>query len=115
MDRIKDYSFGSVSVDGQRHTHDLIVHPERVQADWWRKEGHRLRIEDIHDILADPPDVLIVGRGASAQMIVDPELEQALVKRGIDLIAEPTRLACERFNQLSREGRRVTAALHLTC
>jgi hypothetical protein len=115
MDRIQDYHFGSVSVDGQRHTHDLIVYPDRVQADWWRKEGHRLRVEDLPDVLADPPEVLIVGRGASAQMVVDPEVEQELERRGINIIAEPTESACERFNELSKEGRRVVVALHLTC
>lgn len=115
MKRIEGYSFGSVSVDGRRYTSDLIVFPESIRSDWWRKEGHRLRVEDIPEVLEDPPEILVVGRGDSAQMVVDPDVKRELEKRDVELVAEPTGSACERFNELSREGKRVVAALHLTC
>ncbi len=115
MRKIEGYSFGSVSIDGKRYTSDLIVYPERVEAGWWRGEGHRLRVEDISGVLEEPPEVLVVGRGSSAQMVVDAGVEKELERRGVELVAEPTETACERFNELSREGKRVVAALHLTC
>jgi hypothetical protein len=36
MARLENYSFGRLMVDGQEHTRDLIVLPERVVSDWWR-------------------------------------------------------------------------------
>lgn len=115
MRKIEGYSFGSVRVDGRRYNKDLIVYPGNIQSNWWRREGHRLRVEDIAGVLDDPPEVLVVGRGASAQMIVDPEVTKELERRGVEMVAGPTEEACDRFNELSREGKRVVAALHLTC
>ena len=115
MRRIESYSFGAISVDGNRYTSDLIIYPGRVESGWWRKEGHRLHIEDIPEVLKNPPEVLVVGRGDSARLVVDAEVEKELQRREIKLVAEPTKAACERFNELSREGKHVVAALHLTC
>jgi hypothetical protein len=28
-------------------TSDLIIYPERIDANWWRREGHRLTPEDL--------------------------------------------------------------------
>jgi len=115
MRKIESYSFGSVSVDGRRYTSDLVIYPDNIQADWWRKDGHRLQLEDIPEVLKNPPEVLVVGRGDSARMVVDAKVESELEKRGVQLIAEPTQAACDKFNELSGEGRNVVAALHLTC
>lgn len=115
MRKIESYSFGAVSVDGHRYTRDLIIYPGRIESGWWRKEGHRLHLEDITDVLENPPEVLVVGRGDSARMVVDAAVEKELEKRDIELVAEPTAAACERYNELSREGKHVVAALHLTC
>lgn len=115
MRRIEGYSFGSVRIDGEKHTSDLIVYPDRIESNWWRKKGHTLRVEDIPHVLENPPDVLVVGCGDSARMIVHPDVKKELDKRGIRLFSERTGVACERFNELSLDGAHVVAALHLTC
>jgi hypothetical protein len=115
MAKIEKYSFGSISIDGRAYDKDLIIYPDRVQDGWWRKEGHRLQIDDIRDVLADPPEVLVVGQGDSARMRVDPRVNEALAKLEVQLIAAPTKRACEEFNRLSAQGKHVVAALHLTC
>jgi hypothetical protein len=47
MAHLQGYRFGRLTVDGHEHTRDLIVLPDRVVADWWRREGHSLAIEDL--------------------------------------------------------------------
>jgi hypothetical protein len=44
---ITSYDFGHIIIDGKRYTSDLIVFPDRVKVGWWRKEGHRLQLEDL--------------------------------------------------------------------
>jgi len=112
--RIEHYRFGTITVDGQRHTQDLIILPERVIAGWWRKEGHALHPDDLTTVFEAAPEVLIVGTGAYGMMRVTEETRLALEAAGIRLIAAPTAEAVETYNQL-REEARVAAALHLTC
>ncbi len=45
--RITLYDFGKIVVDGETHTRDVIIHPGRVEGSWWRKEGHRLQVDDL--------------------------------------------------------------------
>jgi len=111
---IQEYAFGRVVVNGQVHTADVIVYPDRVQGNWWRREGHALAPEDLDEVLKDPPEVLVVGTGAYGRMQVRPETRRALEAAGIRLIAEPTEQACQTYNRLSPR-QRVVAALHLTC
>jgi hypothetical protein len=115
MARIDTYSFGSISVDGRRYRSDVIIYPDKVHSDWWRKDGHKLQLEDILDVIADPPEVLVVGQGEPGRMLVTPPVAEALDKLNVRLIAVPTKTACSEFNQLSEQGKRVVAALHLTC
>lgn len=55
MARLEDYSFGRLTVDGDEHTRDLIVLPRRVVANWWRREGHSLVLEDLEEVLDELP------------------------------------------------------------
>jgi hypothetical protein len=49
--RIEGYRPGRVVVDGVEHTRDVIVLPERVVTNWWRRDGHSLVIDDLEDVL----------------------------------------------------------------
>jgi hypothetical protein len=112
---IDSYRFGQIVVGGQSYQSDLLIFPDRVEADWWRMQGHELAVEDLTKVLAEPPEVLVVGTGRYGRMKVLSETEQALASQGVRLVDQPTQQACETYNQLVKVGRRVVAALHLTC
>lgn len=111
---IESYKFGQIVIDGKKYTTDVIIFPDRVEDGWWRKEGHRLFIDDIQEILKERPDILVVGTGYAGLMKIPTETEERLKSEGIQLIAENTRKACKTYNQLSK-SRNVIAAFHLTC
>lgn len=111
---INSYEFGRIVVDGKAYTGDVIIFPERVKANWWRKEGHALHIEDIESVLKEKPEVLIVGTGKYGILKVSPQTREYIASKGIALIIEPTDKACELYNEISRDKKAV-AALHLTC
>ena len=114
MNTIDSYHFGQIVINGKRYSSDVIIFPDRVQGDWYRKKSHELTLKDIVGILGESPEILLVGTGASGLMRVLPEVRQELEARGIQLIVEPTAEACDLYNQLSR-SQRIVAALHLTC
>jgi len=111
---IDNYSFGSICIDGKEYHSDVIIYPDKVDSNWWRKEGHRLSVEDLNDVLAARPDILIVGKGAYACMSIPPETQSHIESLGIKLLAEKTEEACRAHNELS-ETARVVSCLHLTC
>jgi hypothetical protein len=111
---IDSYDFGRITIDGKRYNTDLLVFPNKVKTGWWRKEGHRLQITDLKEVLEAKPEVLVVGTGYSGMMNVPPETRKCIESEGIELIVQKTAEACQTFNHLI-ESRKVVAALHLTC
>ena len=111
---IGSYDFGRITVDGKRYSTDLLVFPDEIKTVWRRKEGHRLQIADLKEVLEAKPEVLVVGTGYSGMMDVPPETRRSIESEGIQLIVQKTAEACQTFNQLI-ESRKVVAALHLTC
>ncbi len=111
---IDSYRFGRLVVNGQPYTKDVILLPDEVLSNWWRREGHALQPEDLEPVMQAKPQVLVVGQGSFGRMRVTPETRQALRAKGIELIAQSTEEACRSYNQLCTE-QRVAAALHLTC
>ena len=114
---IESYKFGSIVIDGKTYRSDVIIFPDKVLDGWWRREGHRLFVEDLREVLgAEPkPEMIVVGTGNSGLMSISHEVEETLRSSGIELEAKPTEEACRAFNELLKSGRRVVAALHLTC
>jgi hypothetical protein len=113
MASIGEYSFGRIVVDGTEHRRDLIVMPDRVLPDWWRKDGHSLAMEDLDEVIDELPERLLLGCGADGRLEPDPAVIDALRRRGVEVEALPTAEAVERYRQL--DPSRTAAALHLTC
>lgn len=113
MAELSQYSFGSLTVDGERHTRDLIVLPDRVVPEWWRREGHSLAIDDLDEVIDELPDRLILGCGAHGRLEPPPAVLEQLRARGVEVEAMPTAEAVRRYGEL--DPKRTAAALHLTC
>jgi hypothetical protein len=113
--KIESCRFGEIVIDGKRHTKDLKIVAGEVHPDWWRGQGHLLRLDDLSDVLSVRPHTLIVGTGISGPMRLEVGLVETLGERGIRVAALPTQLAVKRFNDLSAElGPDAAAAFHLT-
>ena len=113
MARIEGYSFGRIVVDGSEETRDVIVLPGRVVRNWWRRDGHRLVLDDLADVHDELPERLIVGTGAYGRLRPDTEALERLRARGIHVESLPTADAVERYLRLDPDH--AAAALHLTC
>jgi hypothetical protein len=112
--RIEHYSFGRITIDGKTYTSDVIIYPERVDASWWRKQGHYLYIVDLKEVVDARPEVITVGTGYSGSMVVPEETIAHLKSKGIDVHVARTGKVVELFNKLQKD-KKVIAALHLTC
>ena len=111
---IESYRFGQIVVDGKSYTSDVIIHPDRVEANWWRKRGHRLAPEDLEGVVQSEARTLVIGIGARGLMRVPQDTLDFLNGRGFEVIVEKTGEAWRTYNRLSERGE-VIAALHLSC
>lgn len=111
---IDEYRFGQIVIDDESYTNDVIIFPDRVMANWWRDQGHALSVDDLEDVLAASPQVLIVGTGAYGRMVVSAETRDHVEEQGIEVIIHKSEKACQVYDQISQEKKTV-AALHLTC
>lgn len=112
---IDSFHFGQIVIDNKEYTNDCIILNDMVLPDWWRKEGHKLGIEDINPVIEAKPSILIVGCGTMKKMKIANDTRKLLQKNNIEMIALDTPKAAEKFNELINKGQKIAAALHLTC
>ena len=92
----------------------MIVYPDKVDSNWWRRSGHLLQKEDLEDVINYMPEILIVGTGANGLMKIPKETKIYVESMGIKIIALETGEACDTYNELIYK-KKVVAAFHLTC
>lgn len=113
--KVTAYDFGKIQIDGTAYTSDVLIAGENVNDSWWRKEGHRLQITDLDEILQAKPEILVVGTGYYGRMSIPEETRAFLSSKGIRLLESPTGVAVKEFNKLQQQQARAAAAFHLTC
>ena len=111
---IDNYSFGSITVNGNRYSKDVIIFPDRVFSPWWRGEGHLLQNNDLMDVVKSGISELVIGTGYYGVMKVPSEVIEYLNQKGITATIEKTPEAVESYNRVISK-RAAIAALHLTC
>ncbi len=115
MNKIEKYSFGEIIINGKTYTRDLIVYPDKIRENWWRKEGHFLSLQDIEEVFEYKPEILIIGSGYSGVMEVPEDVIKEVEEMGIKVEVYLTREAVKKFNEYIEKGKRAVCALHLTC
>jgi hypothetical protein len=111
---IESYDFGQIIIKGRKYTRDILIFPDNVKDGWWRKEGHKLSLEDLKEVFEAKPEVLVIGTGYSGLMKVPKDVKDYAKSKNIKLIIENTRQACQTYNRLHK-SKKVVAAFHLTC
>lgn len=112
---ITQYNFGRIHIDGKTYDKDVVVYQDHIDSPWWRKEGHKLFVNDLTHVLEVRPDVLVIGTGYYGCMQVPDEVLEELRKRGIEPRVYNTQTAIDEYNRLEKRHVHVSAALHLTC
>ncbi|MDI6688473.1 MAG: MTH938/NDUFAF3 family protein [Desulfobacterales bacterium] len=108
-------SFGVIVIKGKQYNSDLIVYPDgHIEDSWYRRKGHSLSLDDIGKLVESKPEVIIAGTGVSGLMRPEVGLDKALLKKGIEFIAQPNQKAMKTYNELS-SIKKIGACFHLTC
>ncbi|MDH4209921.1 MAG: MTH938/NDUFAF3 family protein [candidate division WOR-3 bacterium] len=111
---IEAYKFGEIKVRGKIYQNDVIIYPDHVNSQWWRKESHSLDIDDIREVIAAKPEVIVFGTGQPGLMKVTSKTVNTINDMDIETIIMPTEHACKEYNKIELQ-KKVIACIHLTC
>ncbi len=112
---INEYSFGHIVVNNKHYYRDIIILPDYIIDNWWRKSGHLLILEDIKRYIEPylPIEILVVGMGEYSMMKIDNSVYNYLEERNIKLFALNTKEAVRVYNE--NKSKKIIGCFHLTC
>ncbi|MCF8885283.1 MAG: Mth938-like domain-containing protein [Nitrososphaerota archaeon] len=113
--KIESYGFGYIVVNGVTYSRDLIILPDKLITNWWRREGHKIELADLVEVLEEDIDYLVLGTGYFGRIDVSREVIDKFEEKNVKVIVENTRNAWRKYNELLEKGFRVCGAFHLTC
>jgi uncharacterized protein len=107
---VTGYDDTGVEINAERYNYSLIVLPETPPRAWDAPSFEALTAAHFDVILADKPDVVILGTG-ERQRFIHPRLTAALTMQRIGVECMDSQAACRTYNILMGEGRKATLAL----
>ncbi len=122
---IERFSWGEFVVCGIEHSEssdgkagsgkDIRVIGTEVSA-WKERKGHLLKRSMITGVYGKDVEVLVIGNGVYGAVEVPEKVIRDVAEHGIpQLIIENTPEACRKYNELFREGKKVSLLAHGTC
>lgn len=110
---ITECQFGLLVVNDREFQADLIITPKAIIPDWWRTEGHLLKLEDLPECEWDKISSLYIGTGFQGMMCVHEEVIEFFEIRRVPFIIQKTPIAVKEFNR--QASKRKVGLFHLTC
>ncbi len=120
--KLESAGFGWLIANGTRYDHDLIItvdgeivprpkHLSKKYGGWHTVLGP----EEVEIALAGNPEIVLIARGHFGVLPIRAETRALLAQRGVSLELAHIHDAMKRYAELTRQGKRVAAILHLTC
>lgn len=112
---VTGYGDGWIAVNGQRHSHSLVLTPKGQLQPWPCSRFELLDASHFNMLIqlaTEPPELIVFGSGSRLRF-TPPALLRDLMAQRIGVETMDTAAACRTYNILAGEGRRVVAALLL--
>ncbi|GGB85044.1 Mth938-like domain-containing protein [Pseudoduganella buxea] len=107
---VTGYFQGGVEINAQPYDYSLLMLPETAPRAWPVSAFDQLTVEHFEQLLAEQPDVVILGTG-ERQRFIHPRLSAPLTAQRIGVECMDTNAACRTYNILMGEGRKALLAL----
>ncbi len=96
---IESISFGKLLFKGKVSRADTIVFKDQMNTKWWIKSRNCIEMEDLEEVLAASPEVIIVGTGFMNYINISENALNELKDLGIEVIVQKSADAADTFNQ----------------
>jgi len=106
-------SFGSITISGKKYDHDVYVFWDGTVE---RRVGdHTVPTRQMEYIVKKRPEIIIIGTGQFGIVRVPSESEKLAKEQNIEVAKARTPQAIGIFNEAMKQGKRVSAIIHVTC
>jgi len=115
--KFQSFEFGSLVIDGTEFDYDLVIDRGEI-VKRKKKASKKYRSEFDHTPLSLAEKLpwkcrrLVVGTGAEGRLPVMEEVREEAARRGVELLALPTK---EAIRELRKRPAGTNAVLHVTC
>ncbi|PKO23931.1 MAG: hypothetical protein CVU38_01555 [Chloroflexi bacterium HGW-Chloroflexi-1] len=117
--QIDDTRFGSITIEGARYEHDIIIRlsgkvrkRDKKLSQAVHGTSHTISLAEIEDLYRKRAERIIIGTGQEDKTRLSKDASEFLVQRGCKVALWPTPKAVKRWNDA--EGK-VLALFHVTC
>ncbi len=115
------YGYADAVVDGKKYRRDLIFLPDGTVKirpgghGWWG--DHNFKGEELDELKKAGAERAIIGVGMNSnpKAKVSDEVRSHAREIGLDLLVIPSPEAVEKWNELSRDDKKLAAIIHITC
>jgi hypothetical protein len=117
--KIDGTEFGSIIIDGETYTHDVLI---RLSGEIRKRRkklskrvygtSHIMSLEEAEFVYEKGCPLLIVGTGQNGNLRLSPEAAGFFAGKGCEVLVEPTPRAIAEFNRA--KGDRI-GLFHVTC
>jgi len=111
---IDSYDFGEFIINGKSYRSNVILLGESVKPARHLEE-HKIMLDDLLPLVNYAPEYIVIGTGAAGVMSFPKELADYIQKVGIKLIVKKTGEACQEYDYLLKQKKKVAAFMHNTC
>lgn len=119
MIKIDKFSFGSAIIQGTKHIRDLILLPDgtivRRDGGFWVIGSHCIGKKEVEQLYSTGAEIIVIGIGVLSRAHLSEEAKTYTEKQPAQIFVLPSRDAVRKWNQLSDEGKKTAALIHITC
>ncbi|HNP34647.1 MAG TPA: MTH938/NDUFAF3 family protein [Woeseiaceae bacterium] len=109
---IRKIAIGEIQIGADTYRKAVALTADEVLGDWHAKPIADLTIDDLDQVLATGPELIVLGTGNN-NIFPPREIMFALAKKGIGFEVMDTGAAARTFNVLANEGRKFAAILYV--
>ena len=106
-------SFGSITISGKKYDHDVYVFWDGTVEQ--RVGDHTVPARQMEYIVKKKPEIIVIGTGQFGVVHVPSESEKLAKMHNIEVVKARTPQAIGIFNEAMKQGKRVSAIIHVTC
>jgi len=119
MTKVDKLSFGSIIIDGKKYSRDVLVFADgtvkKRRGGFLMFGSHNIKKEEVEELAQDTPEAIIIGTGTNGKAHIASEPQNWAKEKNLNLLVQPSHKAVARLNELSEQGKKVVALIHITC